>query len=73
METSCLLRDLAVGDRVELSSGTDAWMRGDRYGQVVKVGRRYIHVWMDRSGKVRKVPPQRIGRICWRRSWEDYR
>ena len=46
---------LTVGRRVELHPATDAWMRGDRYGEVVKIGRTLIHVRMDRSGKVRKV------------------
>lgn len=46
---------LTIGQRVELHPATDAWMMGDRYGEVVKIGRTYIHVKMDRSGKVRKV------------------
>lgn len=45
----------SIGQRVELHPATDAWMMGDRYGEVVKVGRSLIHVKMDRSGKVRKV------------------
>lgn len=57
-----LLRDLTVGDRVELSPGTDAWMRGDRFGEIVKVGRTRIHVRMDRSGRVRTLTPELIGR-----------
>ena len=42
-----------VGDRIQLPPHTDAWMMGDRYGTVVKVGRSIIHVKMDRSGRVR--------------------
>lgn len=41
--------------RVELHPGTDAWMSGDRYGDIVSLGRKYAHVRMDRSGKTRKV------------------
>lgn len=41
-----------VGDRVELHPGTDAWMRGDRYGTVEKLGRKWVYVRMDKSGKL---------------------
>jgi hypothetical protein len=50
------------GKRVELSPATDAWMRGDRYGEVVKVTPQYIHVKMDKSGKTLKVSAQYIQR-----------
>ncbi|HYB34977.1 MAG TPA: hypothetical protein VEF72_03760 [Mycobacterium sp.] len=43
-----------VGDRVELHPGLDAWMQGDRYGEVAKVTPTHVHVKMDRSG-----PPTR--------------
>ena len=46
-----------VNDRVQLHPATDAWMRGDRYGVIVKLGRKYVHVRMDRSGKTRKITP----------------
>jgi hypothetical protein len=46
---------LDLGDRVELHPATDAWISGDRFGEVVKIGRRYIHVHMDRSGRVRRT------------------
>lgn len=39
---------------VEAHPATDAWMMGDRYGTVVKVGRVWVHVRMTRSGKVRR-------------------
>ena len=45
---------LKVGQRVELHPATDAWMMGDRYGEVVKITRQYVHVKMDRSGKIRR-------------------
>jgi hypothetical protein len=28
---------LAVGDRVQLHPGTDVWMQGDRFGEIVKI------------------------------------
>jgi hypothetical protein len=39
---------------VQAHPATDAWISGDRYGTVVKIGRILIHVKMDRSGKIRK-------------------
>ena len=47
-----------VGQRVQMHPATDAFMMGDRYGDVVKIGREKVHVKMDRSGKVRHVSPQ---------------
>jgi hypothetical protein len=51
---------IQVGTRVQLHPACDAWMMGDRYGVVVKVGRKYLHIHCDRSGKVRKVPPDLV-------------
>lgn len=42
---------------VEAHPATDAWMQGDRYGTVTKVGRKWVHVRMRRSDKVRKFLP----------------
>jgi len=48
-----------TGTRVELHPATDAWMRGDRWGEVVAVmcrrGRVCYRVKMDRSGRVLRV------------------
>lgn len=57
------LSDFQVGNRVELSPATDAWMMGDRFGEVVNVGRMLVWVEMDVSGKVRKLHPENIGSI----------
>lgn len=57
------IQDFTPGMRVELHPATDAWMMGDRYGDVVLVGRKLVHVKMDRSGKTRKVHPRNIGQI----------
>ena len=57
------IADFAVGMRVELHPATDAWMFGDRFGDVVKVGRKLVHVAMDRSGRTRRVHPRNIGEI----------
>ena len=37
----------SIGASVELHPATDAWMRGDRYGIVLSIGRKYIHLRMD--------------------------
>lgn len=49
-----------VGVRVELHPGTDAWMRGDRFGDVVKARRKLLYVRMDRSGRTLKVSPRNV-------------
>lgn len=64
--------------RVQAAPSTDCWMRGDRYGTVTTVGRKYVHAKMDVSGKVRKFTPDLlepvrtpeppahcVGRKCW--------
>jgi hypothetical protein len=33
------LSDFRVGQRVQLHPGTDRWMMGDRYGEIVRVDR----------------------------------
>lgn len=49
-----------IGQRVESHPGTNAWIFGDRYGTVVKVGTKYVHVKMDRSGRVLRFAPSRV-------------
>jgi hypothetical protein len=41
--------------RVELHPATDAWMRGDRYGELVDTGHGFGIIRMDRSGRDLKV------------------
>jgi len=55
--------DLFKGTRVVAHPATDAWMSGDRYGTVIQVGTKYIHVRMDRSKKVRRFHPANISRL----------
>lgn len=59
---------MRIGERVELHPGTDAWMRGDRYGEIVAVVERKGHpvsvrVKMDRSGRVLRLDPSRVEAI----------
>ena len=46
--------------RVQLHPATDFWMQGDRYGDVVKVGRKYVHVKLDRSERTVRVLAQNL-------------
>ena len=55
-----LIKDFRIGLRVELHPATDAWMMGDRLGVIVRVGRKYLSILMDRSCKVRRVTPDNI-------------
>jgi hypothetical protein len=59
-QMNLLLSDYNIGDRVELHPATDAWMAGDRFGTVEKIGRFYLHIKMDRSGRVRRVVPENM-------------
>ncbi len=44
-----------VGDRVQLHPATDLWMRGARYGTIEKLGRLYVHVRLDATGRIARV------------------
>jgi hypothetical protein len=46
-----------LGERVSMHPATDAFMMGDRYGTVAKIGKSKIHVKMDKSGRTRLVLP----------------
>lgn len=43
--------------RVQLSPATDAWMAGDRYGEVLHVTPTFVLVKCDQSGLNRLVVP----------------
>ena len=51
--------DLREGQRVELHPATDAWMRGDRFGTVKLIGRRFVYVKGD-SGLMHQVSARDI-------------
>lgn len=48
-----------VGQRIELHPATDQWMQGQRYAEVVKVGRKVITVRTD-AGRTYRVPPRDV-------------
>lgn len=58
-----LLTEFHQGDRIEAAPHLDCWMAGDRYGTVESIGRVYLSVRMDRSGKLRKFVPENVDRI----------
>ena len=45
------------GKRVQTHPATGTWMKGDRYGTVVKRSSKYVTVHMDRSGRVLRSCP----------------
>ncbi len=70
------MKDSRIGMRAELHPATDAWMRGDRYGDIVAVSRprHYLDpnhpsngetftILMDKSGKRLRVSARNLTRI----------
>lgn len=56
-------RAFKPNQRVKTLPHTDAWMKGDRYGTVERIGRLYVHVRMDVSNKVRRFQPSAIVKV----------
>ena len=54
------LSDFRIGDDVKAHPGTDIWMRGDRTGRVVKVGKKYVTVKMDVSRSEIRFSPSNL-------------
>jgi hypothetical protein len=48
------------GQRVQLHPATDDWMRGDRFGTIVTVGREFYTVRLDKSGKKKRFHPMNL-------------
>lgn len=57
------LTDFKPDQRVELHPATDLWMRGVRYGTVVKVGRKKVTIKPDRLPNGVAVYPRDIARV----------
>jgi hypothetical protein len=55
--------DYRNGDRVELHPGCDAWMQGDRYGEIVDLQEEYAAVLMDKSGQILRCSYDRLRKI----------
>lgn len=56
------MEGIKIKDRVELHPSTDAWMMGDRYGEVVAIAStgRYVKVLLDKSGRILKFHPMNV-------------
>jgi hypothetical protein len=54
------LSDFRVGQRVELHPATDLWMRGARFGDIVKIGRKLLTVKLDALRRPIKISPSNI-------------
>lgn len=57
------LSDFTAGDRIQMHPATDYWMRGARFGEVVKVGRAKLEVKLDMFGRTFRTSPQNISEI----------
>jgi hypothetical protein len=51
------------GDYVEWKPHTDLFMRGERYGTITFVGRTYLHITGQRSGKHWIVRPEQVSKV----------
>lgn len=60
LSTELSTDDYRIGQRVQAHPATDTWMRGDRYGTVVAIGRKYVHVEMDVSRRVKYFAPDHL-------------
>lgn len=58
--TSNTVADFRVGNVVQAHPATDAWISGDRYGIVEKIGRKFVHVRMDRSRRLQPFLPDNL-------------
>uniref|UniRef100_A0AAU8GNY4 Uncharacterized protein n=1 Tax=Mycobacterium phage Pharb TaxID=3136626 RepID=A0AAU8GNY4_9VIRU len=56
--------EFAEGARVALRPCSDAWMRGDRFGEVVEVGRTRVYVRLDRSGRRYPARPSDLAHMA---------
>jgi len=57
------LSDFQPGQRVQLHPASDLWMRGARYGTVVRAGRQWVLVNLDMTGLIHAIEPKDIAEI----------
>lgn len=55
------LHQLQPRKRVATAPHTDAWMSGERYGTITVVGRKWVHVRGERSGRNFKFAIRGVG------------
>lgn len=50
----------ACGQRIEIHPGTDLAARGARYGTVIKVGRKFLTIKLDRLSRPVRIAPSLV-------------
>ena len=54
-------KDFKIGQRVQMHPATDRWMRGQRFGTVIDIGRQVVAVRFDRGPKpVARIQPRNL-------------
>ncbi|ARQ95518.1 hypothetical protein I5G81_gp79 [Mycobacterium phage Shandong1] len=56
--------EFTVGGRVATHPATNAWLRGERFGKVVKLGRDVVHVVLDASGRKATFVPGMLAHMA---------
>ncbi|ASR86356.1 hypothetical protein I5G86_gp23 [Mycobacterium phage DarthP] len=56
--------EFVVGRRVATHPGTTAFLRGERFGEVVKIGRDVLHVVLDASGRRATFTPGMLAHMA---------
>ncbi|AJD82300.1 hypothetical protein PBI_KESHU_80 [Mycobacterium phage Keshu] len=56
--------EFTVGARVATHPGTVTFLRGERYGEVVKVGRDVVHVRLDRTRRRSTFSPGMLAHMA---------
>lgn len=54
------VKDYTLGQRIQSHRDSESAANGEFNGEVVKLGRKYVHVLFDESGKVRQVLPESV-------------
>jgi hypothetical protein len=70
------MRRYWIGKRVQMHPATDAWWSGDRYGEVVSIGRareyvtgdtrgwhRPLNIKLDKSGRIVRSHPDDVSEV----------
>ena len=59
-EDQMIVEEMRNTTGVQAHPATDTWMRGDRFGTIERIGRKYIHVRMDKSGRLVRFTPDNL-------------
>lgn len=53
---------IKLHQRVQVKPHLDCWMRGERYGRVVRVGK-WVHVRMFKTGRIREFAAANLDEV----------